>query len=222
MRSPSQPPSPSQPGRSLLALLEAKQCDPPPSRRSNTPSTSVSQPRAASQPAQSCFNRQKSISTGGADVTFTVGTGVGTFTLMGQIAFTLNIKAEAQQRMRSEATAHPSEREEAQHYRSTDLPVYDIGRSFETFGWVPPMTKGWGETSGCATLWGCSMVHRGKNIVNGSKKSPISPCNVRAVRSLCPRRACCARAVHKRPQRPSGRLGTRESRRARQRDALIL
>ena len=47
------------------------------------------------------------------------------------------------------------------------------------------MTKGWGETSGCATLWGCSMVHRGKNIVNGSKKSPISPCNVRAVPALC-------------------------------------
>ena len=67
---------------------------------------------------------------------------------------------------------------------------------FETFGWVPPMTKGWGETSGCATLWGCSMVHRGKNIVNGSKKSPISPCNVRAVRAPCP---CCAHAVHKRP-----------------------
>ena len=46
------------------------------------------------------------------------------------------------------------------------------------------MTKGWGETSGCATLWGCSMVHRGKNIVNGSKKSPNSPCNVRAVPAL--------------------------------------
>ena len=53
VRAPSPPPSPSQPGHSLLALLEAKQCDPPPSRQSNTLSTSVSQPRVASRPAQS-------------------------------------------------------------------------------------------------------------------------------------------------------------------------
>ena len=46
--SPSPPPSPSQPGRSLVASPEAKRRDPPPSQRSNTPSTSVSQPRAAS------------------------------------------------------------------------------------------------------------------------------------------------------------------------------
>ena len=43
--SPSKPPSPSQPGHSLLASPEAKQRNPPPSRRSNTPCTLVSQPR---------------------------------------------------------------------------------------------------------------------------------------------------------------------------------
>ena len=52
VRSPSPPPSPSQPCRSLLASLEAKRRDPPPSRWSNTPLTSVSQPRAASWPAR--------------------------------------------------------------------------------------------------------------------------------------------------------------------------
>ena len=46
---PSSPPSPSQPGRSLLASPKAKRCDPPPLRRSNTPFASVSQPRAASR-----------------------------------------------------------------------------------------------------------------------------------------------------------------------------
>ena len=51
--SPSTPPSPSQPGRSLLASLEVKRRNTPPSRRSNTPSSSVSQPHAASQPARS-------------------------------------------------------------------------------------------------------------------------------------------------------------------------
>ena len=61
------------------------------------------------------------------------------------------------------------------------------------------MTKGWGETLGCATLWGCSMVHKGKNIVNGSKKSPIYPCNARAVPALCALCPRCARVVHKRP-----------------------
>ena len=122
-------------------------------------------------------------------------TGVGTFTLTGQITFTLNIKAEAQKRMHSEDHGTlPSEREGAQHYCSTDLPVYGIGRSFETFGWVPPMTKGWGETRGCATLWGCSMVHKGKNIVNGSKKIPNLSLQcarrartVRVVPALCTR-----------------------------------
>ena len=53
VRPPSPPPSPSQPSRSLLASLEAKRCDPPPLRRSNAPSTSVSQPSAASWPARS-------------------------------------------------------------------------------------------------------------------------------------------------------------------------
>ena len=51
VQSPSPPPSPSQPGHSLLASLEAKQRDLLPSQQSNTPS--VSQPRAASWPAQS-------------------------------------------------------------------------------------------------------------------------------------------------------------------------
>ena len=31
------------------------------------------------------------------------------------------------------------------------------------------------KTSGCATLWGCSMVHRGKNIVNGTPSPCCSP-----------------------------------------------
>ena len=142
------------------------------------------------------FDRQESISAGAADVAFAVGTGVGTFTLTGQIAFTLNIKAEAQKSVRSEDYGTlPSEQEGAQRYRSTDLPVYGIGRSFETFEWVLPMTVGWGETSGCATLWGCSMVHRGKNIVNGSKKTQFFPV-MRALCALCP---CCVRVVHKRP-----------------------
>ena len=105
-----------------------------------------------------------------------MGIGVGTFTLMGQIAFTLNIKAEAQKSTRSkDYDTHPLERGGAQHYHLTDLPVYGIGRSFETFGWVPPMIVGWGETSSCATLWGCGMVHRGKNTVNGSKNPQFPP-----------------------------------------------
>ena len=127
---------------------------------------------------------RRSIHTSTTGVTFAVGIGVGTFTLTMQI-FTLNIKAEAQKSARSEDYGMPPpEREGAQHYRSTHLPIYGIGRSFETFGWVPPVTLGWGGTSGCATLWGCSIFHTGKNIVNGSN----SPCNVRtarAVRALC-------------------------------------
>ena len=111
-----------------------------------------------------------------ADVTFAVGIGAGTFTLTGQIALTLNIKAEAQKSVRSEDYGTlPSEREGAQHCRSTDLPVYGIGRSFDTFGWVPPVTVGGGETSRCATLWGSSMVHRSKNIANGSKNPQFLP-----------------------------------------------
>ena len=83
---------------------------------------------------------RESISTSAA-----VGIGVGTFVLMRQMAFTLNIKAEAQKSTRSEdCGALPSEQEGAQHYRSTDLPVCGIRRSFETFGWVPPVTVGWG------------------------------------------------------------------------------
>ena len=52
VRSPSPPPSLSQPGRSLLTLPKAKRRKPPPSGRSNTLSTSVSQPWAASRPRQ--------------------------------------------------------------------------------------------------------------------------------------------------------------------------
>ena len=58
-----------------------------------------------------------------------------------------------------------------------------------------PVTVGWGETSGCATLWGCSMVHRGKNIVNGSKNLQFLPAMC-ALCVPCPRRA---RTLHKRP-----------------------
>ena len=104
-RSPSPPPSPSQPGRSLLASLEAKQRDPPPSRRSNTPSTLVSQPRAASRPA-----RSPSASTASSPSVLVQRTShlrSGTFTLTGQIAFTRNIKAEAQKRACSEDYATP-------------------------------------------------------------------------------------------------------------------
>ena len=56
--------------------------------------------------------------------------------------------------------------------RALKHPVGSICFSFTVlfqhtaFLWVSPVTVVWGETSGCATLWGCSMVHRGKNIVN--------------------------------------------------------
>ena len=94
-------------------------------------------------------------------LTFAVGIGIGTFALTGQIAFMLNIKAEVQKSARSEDYGTLLSRQEgAQHYRLTDLPVCGIGRSFETFGWVPPVTVSWGETLGRATLWGCSMVHK--------------------------------------------------------------
>ena len=55
VRSPSPPPSPGQPGRSLLASLEAKQRDTPPPRRSNPSSMLVSQPRTASRLARSPY-----------------------------------------------------------------------------------------------------------------------------------------------------------------------
>ena len=108
---------------------------------------------------------------------------------MSQMAFTLNIKAEAQKSIRSEDYGTlTTERERAQHHRSPDLPVYGIGRSFKTFGWVPPLTVGWGETSGCATLWGCSVVHRGNKIVNCSK-NPQFPLAMCALCVVCARRA---------------------------------
>ena len=108
----------------------------------------------------------------------------------GHITFMLNIKAGAQKSTRSEDYGTlPSQREGAQQYRSTGLPIYGIGRSCETFGWVLPVTMGWAETSGCATLCGCSMVHRGKSIVNGSKNTQF-PC------AMCVRHA---RTVHKSP-----------------------
>ena len=183
-----QPPSPSQPGRSLLALPKAKRCDPPPLRRSNTPSTSVSQPRAAIWPAQSPF----ALTAGSPslpDIMFAVGIEVGTSTLTGQIAVTLNIKAEAHKSVHSKDYGTIlSKREGVQHYCSTGLPVYGIGRSFETFGWVPPVTVGWGETSGCATLWRCSMVHKSKNIVTGSENPQFRS----VMCAPCVRCACCA------------------------------
>ena len=54
---------------------------------------------------------------------------------------------------------------------------------------VPELNK---ETSGCPTLWGCSMVCIGKNIANCSKNPQFLP----VMCALCPH---CARAVHTRP-----------------------
>ena len=83
-----------------------------------------------------------------------------------------------------------SEQQGAQHNRSIDLPVCGIGRSLETFGWVPQVTVGWAETC-CATLWGCGMVHRGQNIVNSSKNPQFPP----VMCALCPGRVRVVRAV---------------------------
>ena len=65
-------------------------------------------------------------------------------------------------------------------------------------GWVHwhLLCWGWGETSGCPTLWGRSMVCIGKNIANCSKNLQFLP--VMCV--PCPR---CARAVHTRPHVPT-------------------
>ena len=54
-------------------------------------------------------------------------------------------------------------------------------------GWVHwhLLCWGWGETSGCPTLWGCSMVCIGKNIANCSKNPQFLP----VMCTLCP---CCA------------------------------
>ena len=84
----------------------------------------------------------------------------------------------------------PSEPQGAQHNRSIDLPVCGIGRSPETFGWVPQVTVGWAETC-CATLWGCGMVHRGQNIVNSSQNPQFPP----VMCALCPGRVRVVRAV---------------------------
>ena len=114
--------------------------------------------------------------------------GVETFTLTGKSL------ARSTSKLRPKRACAPkttSEREGAQHYRLADLPIYGIGRSFQTFGWVPPVTMGWSKTSGCATLWGCTMVHVGKNIVNGSKNPQFLP----VMCALCVRCACCARPV---------------------------
>ena len=107
---------------------------------------------------------------------FTVGIRVGTLALAGQITFTLNIKAEAQKSAHSEDYGtFLSEQDGPQHCRSTDLPVCGIGRSFETFGRVLPVIVGWGEALGCATLLGCSMAHKSRNIVSGSKYARFPP-----------------------------------------------
>ena len=49
------------------------------------------------------------------------------------------------------------------------------------------------QTSGCPTLWGCSMVCIGKNIANCSKNPQFLP-------FMCAMFPRCARAVHRRPQ----------------------
>ena len=59
------------------------------------------------------------------------------------------------------------------------------------FSCAPPL-----QTSGCPTLWGCSMVCIGKNIANCSKKPQFLP----VMCALCPRCARCACAVHTYPQ----------------------
>ena len=58
-------------------------------------------------------------------------------------------------------------------------------------GWVHRhlLCWGWVETSGCPTLWGCSMVCIGKNIANGSKDPQFLPV-------MC---AMCARCAHTTP-----------------------
>ena len=162
MRSPSPPHSPSQPGRSLLtslALLASLRGAIPRHRggRIHRLSRCHNHARQAGRhgppllrpPVVHLYRRNGRHICGrhrGRHVHVT-----------GQIAFTLDIKAEAQKSARSEDySALPSEREGAQLYSSTDLPVYGIGRSFETFGWVRPVTVGWVETSGCATLWVCT------------------------------------------------------------------
>ena len=56
-------------------------------------------------------------------------------------------------------------------------------------GWVHwhLLCWGWGETSGCPTLWGCSMVCIGKNIANCCTPNFFLSCArcARAVRALC-------------------------------------
>ena len=57
-------------------------------------------------------------------------------------------------------------------------------------GWVHwhLLCPGWGETSGCPTLWGCSMVCIGKNIASCSKNPqflPVMCALCLAVHALC-------------------------------------
>ena len=190
MRSPSLPPSPSQPGRSFLALPEAKQCDPPPSRRSNTPSTSVSQPRAASRPAQS-----PSASTAGSPSLPAGRTsrsrsswGLGRSRSRGRSPSRSTSKPRPKRARALKTTARSRQNEKERNTLVQPICLSMVLRSFETFGWVLPGTMGWGETSGCATLWGCSMVHRGKNIVNGCKNTQFPP----VMKAPCVLCACCA------------------------------
>ena len=148
VRSPSPPPSPSQRRRSLLALLEAKQRNPQPPRWSNTPSTSVSQPRAASWPA-----RSPSASTANGlsrpvqrTSHLRSAPGLGHSRSQGRSPSCSTSKPRPKRGRAPKTTAHSCENEKGRNTTVRPICLYGIGRSFETFGWVPPMTKGWGET----------------------------------------------------------------------------
>ena len=204
MRSPSPLPSPSQPGRNLLASPEAKPRDPPPSQRWHTPSTSVSQPRKASRPA-----RSPSTSTAGSPSLPAQQTspsrsasGLGRSRLRGRSPSRPSVfvhkcmaghscdlpDGQPQLCYFVVTFKHPEKLRILNNFASNVLHVL----STMLYGAIQVAIRGlgWpgegGETSGCATLWGCSMVHRGKNIANGSQKSPMSPRNVRAVHKRPP------------------------------------
>ena len=87
----------------MLLASPDKRCDPPPSRRPNTPSTSVSQPQSARSPSASTAG---TLFGGAADITFAVGIAVGMFTLTGQVTVALNIQAEAQESANTRILLH--------------------------------------------------------------------------------------------------------------------
>ena len=137
VRSPSSPPSPSQPGRSLLASLEAKRRDPLPSQRSNTPSMSVSQPCTATRPARSPLALTASSPSLPAQRTshWRSAPGLGHSRSRGRSRSRSTSKLRPKKRARSEDYGTlPSEREGAQHYRLID-PLHS-GSLFPLF-WLP-------------------------------------------------------------------------------------